>query len=36
MPYIEEKNRIPYNKMIDLLPEIKTKGDLEYIVFSVM
>lgn len=36
MPYIKNENRIPYKKMIDLLPEIKTKGDLEYIVFSVM
>ena len=36
MPYIKNEKRIPYNKMIDLLPEIKTKGDLEYIVFSVM
>lgn len=36
MPYIKNENRIIYNKIISSLPKIETKGDLEYIVFSIM
>lgn len=36
MPYIKNTERKKYQKCIDLLPKIETKGDLEYIVFSIM
>jgi hypothetical protein len=42
MPYIDQKQRDKYDiqhrfkKFTDLLPEIETKGDLEYLVFRLM
>ena len=36
MPYIKEENRIKYDMALNQLPEIETKGDLEYIIFKVM
>ena len=36
MPYIKKENRYKYDKIVDLLPEIENKGDLEYIIFKVM
>ena len=38
MPYINEQNRVKYNdvKKIMAKTEIETKGDLEYLVFSLM
>ena len=36
MPYIDKEKRGKYNLIIDNLPEIETKGDLEYCVFKLM
>lgn len=36
MPYIKNENRGKYKVIIDNLPEIETKGDLEYLVFKLM
>ncbi len=36
MPYISRNKRGEYDIILDNLPEIKTKGDLEYIVFKAM
>ena len=36
MPYIKQEDRPQYNVVLDKLPEIKTKGDLEYCIFKVM
>ena len=36
MPYIKQKNRGKYNLILDNLPEIETKGDLEYCVYKLM
>lgn len=36
IPYIKPENRGEYDIIIDNLPEIKTKGDLEYLVFKLM
>lgn len=33
MPYIEEDNRDRYNKALERIPEIRSKGDLEYCIF---
>jgi len=36
MPYIKPKLRIKYDNIINQLPCIDNKGDLEYIIFKVM
>ena len=39
MPYIKDEDRSKYNNLmlnIHMLPEIQTKGDLEYLVFALM
>jgi len=36
MPYIKKEFRGKYDLIIDNLPEIEGKGDLEYIVFKIM
>jgi len=39
MPYIDTYSRFRYVKVtdiIDAIPEISTKGDLEYLVFALM
>ena len=36
MPYIKKEDRKHYDKILDDLPDIETKGDLEYIVFKIM
>ncbi len=39
MPYIKQLDREKYNKIIDAIASvgnIETKGDLEYLVFSLM
>ena len=38
MPYIDKNQRQKYNKVIDVIGNttIETKGDLEYLVFSLM
>lgn len=36
MPYIKQIDRLKYNTALDQLPEIETKGDLEYIIFYAM
>lgn len=36
MPYIEQQKRMRYDVALDQLPEIETKGDLEFCVFRLM
>jgi hypothetical protein len=36
MPYIDQTNRNQYDKILKSLPEIKTKGDLEFCIFTLM
>ncbi|MEM4260875.1 MAG: hypothetical protein QXG00_06565 [Candidatus Woesearchaeota archaeon] len=36
MPYIDDKERSQYKDILDKLPDIKTKGDLEYCIFYMM
>jgi hypothetical protein len=36
MPYIKADLRIKYDKIINQLPDIDNKGDLEYIVTKIM
>ena len=39
MPYVSKNDREKYNAVtltIDLLPEIVTKGDLEFLIFKLM
>lgn len=36
MPYIKSEYREKYDKIINQLPDIDNKGDLEYIVTKVM
>lgn len=36
MPYITPKERERYNTVLKHMPDIKTKGDLEYCVFYLM
>jgi len=39
MPYISKEQRDKYHALITVLnatPEIETKGDLEYLIFSLM
>ena len=36
MPYIEQTDRFKYSGILMNLPNIKTKGDLEYCVYYLM
>lgn len=36
MPYIKDENRTEYYEMFKWCPEIKTKGELEFVVFKLM
>ena len=36
MPYIKKEERMKYDYQLDNLPNIETKGDLEYCVFKLM
>ena len=36
MPYIKKELRLKYDKIINQLPNIDNKGDLEYIVTKIM
>ncbi len=36
MPYIKQENRKVYDEVLNQMPVIKTKGDLEYCVFKLM
>ena len=36
MPYIKADERISYDKVLDQMPDIRSKGDLEYCVFKLM
>ena len=36
MPYIKAEERVAYDVVLDQMPEIKTKGDLEYCVTRLM
>ena len=36
MPYIPQADRPQFDKVLENLPEIKTKGELEYVVFYLM
>lgn len=36
MPYIKQELRAKYDSIINLLPDIDNKGDLEYIVTKIM
>lgn len=36
MPYIKPDARKPYDEVLRKMPEIKTKGDLEYCIYKLM
>jgi hypothetical protein len=36
MPYIKQEDRVKFQESLKIMPEIKTKGELEYIIFSLM
>jgi hypothetical protein len=36
MPYIKLNERLDYDKILNQMPDIKNKGDLEYCVFKLM
>ena len=36
MPYIDPVRRVKYSEILRLLPEMDTKGDLEYCIFYLM
>ena len=36
MPYIKPSERVPYDEVLNKMPDIQTKGDLEYCVFKLM
>jgi len=36
MPYIKQEDRVQYDEVLFRMGEIKTKGDLEYCIFSLM
>ena len=36
MPYIDKSLRTKYDKVLDQMPDIDTKGDLEYCIFKLM
>lgn len=36
MPYILKNDRVKFDKILTNLPEMKSKGELEYVVFKIM
>ena len=36
MPYIKAEDRVKFNAILGQLPELKTKGELEYCIFKLM
>jgi len=36
MPYIKREKRPRYDKVLDQVPEIESKGELEYCIFKLM
>lgn len=36
MPYIKKEDRTKFDNILDCLPEIKVKGELEYTIFKLM
>ena len=36
MPYIKQEERKLYDEVLNQMPDIKNKGDLEYCVFKLM
>jgi len=36
MPYIIQEKRVKYREVLDKLPEINCKGELEYVIFKIM
>ena len=36
MPYIKQEDRVYFDNMFENLPELKTKGELEYCIFYLM
>jgi len=36
MPYIKPQDRIKFDVVLERLPEIKVKGELEYCIFKLM
>lgn len=36
MPYIKQEDRVKFQDTLKIVPEIKTKGELEYLIFSLM
>lgn len=36
MPYVKEENRKIYDEVLNLMPVIRDKGDLEYCIFKLM
>jgi len=36
MPYIKSQDRIQFDKILEQLPEIKVKGELEYCIYKLM
>ncbi|MHA1736938.1 MAG: DUF6899 family protein [Candidatus Heimdallarchaeota archaeon] len=36
MPYIKKEDRVQYDRALDCIKEIETKGDLEYCVSKLM
>ena len=36
MPYIKQEERAKYYEVLNQLPEMQTKGDLEYCIFKLM
>lgn len=36
MPYIRPEDRIQFDEVLDNIPSIQTKGELEYCIFKLM
>jgi len=36
MPYIKQEDRLKFDEMLDNIPDIKTKGELEYCIYKLM
>jgi len=36
MPYIKDKDRKKFDESLSMIPEFSTKGELEYVVYSIM
>ena len=36
MPYIKSEDRVKFDKVLDRMPVINTKGELEYCIFRLM